>query len=215
MKIDREQWKSEQHFEQEWWDDCRNTFGEQAKHVTYARKMGLVPLNDGGRWPLIDVYGQSILDIGGGPVSMLLECRGLERAVVVDPCKYPAWTRARYKSVGIELEQMPAEDYEPDQVFDEVWCYNVLQHTADPEAIVQMMRRAAKLIRIFEWVDFPPTPGHPHELKAMGLRESLGGNPFDGPEEWLAVSDIYWDLDVDNTARWAGKALHGYVRTGL
>jgi hypothetical protein len=215
LKIDREQWEAEQVFEQSWWDDCRNTFGEQAKHITYARKMGMVPFNDGGRWPLINTHEQKILDIGGGPVSMLLECQGLSRAVVVDPCVYPEWTVGRYRSVGVELIRMPAEDYEPDELFDEVWCYNVLQHTADPEAIVAMMRRSAKLIRIFEWIDFPTSPGHPHELNATSLRAGLGGDPFDGPEEWLAVSDIYWDLDVDGAARWAGKALHGYVRTGL
>ena len=207
MKIDREQWLNEQHFEQDWWDDCRNTFGEQAKHVTYARMMGMMPRNDGGRWPLLDMWGMKILDIGGGPVSMLLECRGLQRGVVVDPCIYPDWTQARYESVQIELSRIPAEDYVPDMLFDEVWCYNVLQHTADPAGICAMMGSAAKVIRIFEWVDFKPSPGHPHELNADTMISWLGvdGRELNGPEEWLTVSDIYWDVNLHDPV-WAGKA---------
>lgn len=213
MKIDREQWQSEQAFEQGWWDDCRNTFGEQAKHITYARKMGLLPFNDGGRWPLINTHGLKILDIGGGPVSMLLECQDLDRAVVVDPCAYPQWTVDRYNSVGIELVRMPAEDYEPDELFDEVWCYNVLQHTADPEAIVAMMRRSAKLIRIFEWIDFEPSPGHPHKLTWDTVASWLGWDQA-GARGWLDSSEIYWDQTL-NGGGWAGSAIHGYVGTGL
>lgn len=211
MKIDREAWQAEQTFEQDWWSDCRNTFGEQAKHITYARRMGMVPKNDGGRWPLLDTYNMSILDVGGGPVSMLLECRGLDRGVVVDPCAYPMWTGARYASVGIEVAQFAAEDYIPDQVFDEVWCYNVLQHTADPEAIVIMMRSAAKVIRIFEWIDFPPSPGHPHKLTEDGLRNWL---PPQQDGDWLWASKVYWDVNL-NEPQYGGTALHGYVSTSL
>jgi hypothetical protein len=213
LKIDREQWQSEQAFEQGWWDDCRNTFGEQAKHITYARKMGLLPFNDGGRWPLINTHGMKILDIGGGPVSMLLECQGLERAVVVDPCRYPQWTVDRYKSVGIELCRWPAEDFSPDEVFDEVWCYNVLQHTFDPEAIVAMMRRSAKLIRIFEWIDFPPSPGHPHMLTWDTVCEWLPPVRWEAGD-WLASSEVYWDLTLTRSM-YGGRAIHGYVGTGL
>lgn len=207
--ITRDQWQQEQAFEQHWWDDCRNTFAEQAKHVTYARRMGLVPFNDGGRWPLLEGHGQAILDVGGGPVSMLLEVRNLGRGVVVDPCAYPAWTMDRYIVSGIEVRRMAAEDYQPDQVFDEAWCYNVLQHTHDPGAIVAMMRRAARTIRMFEWVEFPPSPGHPHELHADTLREWLGGG--DG---WTDTSNITWDLNVDAPVH-GGRAFHGYVATGL
>lgn len=142
---------------------------------------------------------------------MLLECRGLDRGVVVDPCAYPMWTGARYASVGIEVAQFAAEDYIPDQVFDEVWCYNVLQHTADPEAIVMMMRHAAKRIRIFEWIDFPPSPGHPHELKEATLRSWL---PQPSIGDWLWASEVYWDLNL-NEPHYGGMAFHGYVSTNL
>lgn len=211
MTLTRTAWRREQKFEQGWWDDCRNTFGEEAKQVTYARRMGLVPFNDGGRWPLIEGHGQSILDVGGGPVSMLLKVQNLGAGVVVDPCEYPDWTRARYESVGIELIRLPAEDYQAGEPFDEAWCYNVLQHTHDPEAIVAMMRRSARLIRIFEWVGFPPSPGHPHTLRSDALREWLA---YDRGRDWAETSDITWELNVDRPLV-GGRAFHGYVATGL
>lgn len=212
MKISREAWGEEQHFESDWWSDCRNTFGEEAKQLTYARKMGLGPINDGGRWPLYDLPGFRVLDIGGGPVSMVLKCRGLDRAVVVDPCDYPSWTRDRYESVGVELVKMPAEDYVPDQIFDEVWCYNVLQHTHQPELIVAMMRGAASLVRIFEWVEMPPSPGHPHEFSSAQLADWLDAER--DPRSWTRESEITWDLNVGRPI-WGGKAFHGYVYTGI
>lgn len=180
MTITHDEWSHDhQTFEADWWGDCANTYGEEMKQVTYARMMGLEagPWHSGVAWPSYDLGGQSVLDIGGGPVSMLLKCVNLGPAVVVDPCPYPDWTRDRYTVHGVTLERMTAEDYledVPDELWDEAWLYNVLQHTLDPEAIVRGMMERARRVRIFEWVDTNVYAGHPHSLSALELESWVG-----------------------------------------
>jgi hypothetical protein len=120
-----------------------------------------------------------VVDIGGGPVSMLLKCvnRGPE-CWVVDPCQYPDWVRTRYVDAGIAYAQMKGEDFisfgNNHARFNEVWIYNVLQHTDDPEKIIANAKMVAPVLRIFEWINFPAHEGHPHELKKNLLDEWIG-----------------------------------------
>lgn len=58
--------------------------------------------------------------------------------------------------------------------FDEAWIYNCLQHTDDPELIIKNALRAAKVLRIFEWVDIEPHDGHPQIITKKMLDESIG-----------------------------------------
>lgn len=168
-------WDDHQDFEAGWWGNCVNTFGEETKQLTYAQRMGLVHVNQDGHWPVYDMQGKSVLDLGGGPASMLLKCVNLGRATVVDPCAYPEWIDQRYTVAGVEYQRGAAEDYILDEVYDECWIYNVLQHVQDPQKIIANARNAGMVVRIFEWIDLPPHIGHPHELKADSLSEWLGG----------------------------------------
>jgi hypothetical protein len=59
--------------------------------------------------------------------------------------------------------------------YDEAWIYNCLQHTDDPDQIIKNALKAAKTLRIFEWVDIPPHDGHPVELTKEKLDEWTGG----------------------------------------
>jgi hypothetical protein len=178
-------WDDDQQWESEWWGDCANTFVEETKQITYAEKMGLDAYFDYGKYPVYDLNGKSILDIGGGPVSMLLKCVNFGRAVVVDPCNYPDWVDARYKALNIEYKIDEGENLIDDtwkKAFDEVWIYNVLQHTHNPELIIKNARNAGQIIRIFEWIDLPPCVGHPQMLKEKVMNEWLGGT---GETEFL------------------------------
>lgn len=176
-------WQDDQEFEKEWWGNCSNTFTEEVKQLTYAYKMGLEAYSDRGKWPCYNLDGKRVLDIGGGPVSILLKCQNLGDSTVLDPCRYPSWIRERYSAAGIEYIRGMGENFSdyPDQ-YDEVWIYNVLQHTKDPEAIIKNAIKAAPTIRIFEWIDMPPQIGHPQELKEDDLNRWLGGV---GTTEWL------------------------------
>ena len=146
-------------FESEYWGDCCNTFDEDQKHYVYAQYMGIMTVGYS-----FSMSGKSVVDIGGGPTSMLLKTTNLGKGLVVDPLLYPQWTYARYEAKKIDCLVIRGEDFIGNDKFDEAWIYNCLQHTDDPELIIQNAKRAAKIVRIFEWVDIPPHEGHPIEL---------------------------------------------------
>lgn len=168
-------WVDHQKLESDWWGACIDTFGEECKQISYAYRMGLVNKPRWEKWPSYDLEGKNIIDIGGGPVSILLKCINGGRMVVVDPCSYPGWVYGRYAAANIECIAIPGEDVGPHiGTFDEVWIYNVLQHVQDPKNIIENAKLIAKKLRIFEWINIPISPGHPHELKAELLNEWIG-----------------------------------------
>lgn len=166
-------WPEHQEFEREWWGSCVNTYGEETKQLTYAHRMGLRIVEAGGHWPVYDLAGRSVVDIGGGPASILLKTVNGGSMMVVDPCEYPEWVAARYLTARIAYFREPAETFVGGG-FDEAWIYNVLQHVQDPEKVVAQARQAAPVVRVFEWVEMPPHLGHPHELHAADLERWLG-----------------------------------------
>ena len=157
------------HFEKSFWGNCCNTFYEDKKHYVYAKFMGITCKYTSFILPNI-----SVLDIGGGPTSVLLKCNGLKSGLVVDPIEYPKWTRDRYGCMGIGVQIMTGEQINYTG-FDEAWIYNCLQHTEDPEKIIRNARNAAPVLRIFEWIDIPAHEGHPQELKEDTLNKWIGG----------------------------------------
>ena len=166
-------WEQATEWEERWWGNCVNSFHEEEKQLCYAKKMGLVFTRSPKTPYNIDMRGASVLDIGGGPVSLLLKCVNV-RGTVVDPIQFPGWVYARYNCAGIEWAIEKGEDVN-EEGFDEVWLYNVCEHVDDPELVIQNAQRAGKLIRIFEWIDTPPNIGHPHTLTERWLNEMLGG----------------------------------------
>lgn len=165
-----------QEFERGWWGDCTQTFGEEAKQLTYANRMGLRQAVVEGKWPVYDLAGKSVIDIGGGPVSMLLKTINGAALTVVDPCEYPDWVYQRYDTKGIAAYRQHAESFrQHDHAYDEAWIYNVLQHVQDPKKVIQTARWEAPVIRVFEWIETAPSIGHPHTLYAAKLDKWLHG----------------------------------------
>jgi 2-polyprenyl-3-methyl-5-hydroxy-6-metoxy-1,4-benzoquinol methylase len=165
--IDQEHWDEAQVEEVDWWGNCVNTYHEEEKQFVYARYMGLTYVRDERSPYTIPVQGKRILDIGAGPCSLILKTTALAEGVVIDPCPYPEWVGKRYKAAGVELIRTPAEELTHNEVYDEVWMYNVLQHTIDPEKIVEKGIKALKpggRFRVFEWVNTPTNTAHPHSL---------------------------------------------------
>lgn len=182
-------WQEAQKWESEWWGNCVNTLTEDLKQMTYSRLMGLQFVNQDGHL-VIDLQGKSIVDIGGGPTSVLLKCINFSYATVVDPCEYPEWTWMRYNSANIGVIALPGEEYTgfANPKVDEVWIYNCLQHTIDPEKIVQNAKKVGKVLRIFEWIDEPTNAGHPHMLTESKLNEWIGQS---GKVVELAENECY------------------------
>lgn len=167
-------WKEAQAWEAAWHGKCLNTFGEEMKQLLYATKMGLHTFHDGKSPYNIDMGGKSVLDVGGGPVSLLLKCTNLGKVKVVDPLLLPDWVKARYNAAGIAVRQIPAEEMR-ERGWDEVWMYNVLQHTDDPVAVTSNLLEAGRIVRMFEWIETGTNVGHPHEFTAERLDLLLGG----------------------------------------
>ncbi len=168
---------SAQEFERSWWGNCANTFHEEQKQLVYAYHMGIYPLaiQDYKHPPTFNLGGRLVVDVGGGPASLLLKCVTFAvGSVVVDPCSYPEWVAARYKGCGIDYQQERGEDFVYLLPVDEVWIYNCLQHVEDPQRIVRNARKGAKLVRIFEWLDIPAHEGHPNVLTVSDLNRWLG-----------------------------------------
>ena len=169
-------WTEAQEWEKVWHSNCVNSYGEETKQFTYAKKMGL-KLTPNEKTPYNYELGNiSVLDAGGGPYSILLKCTGFSSALVVDPCDYPEWVYGRYESAKIDYMQMAGEDFIAIRTYDEVWMYNVLQHVESPSLVIQNVLKAGKLIRIFEWIENGISPGHPQNLTEKDLNKWLGGN---------------------------------------
>ena len=172
LKSYRISWRSDNlDFERSFWGDCTNTYCEEQKHFVYARLMGLEWEGEG---PVLakhgfNVGGKKVLDIGGGPCSMLLKTINLAAgSMVCDPIVFPDWVYERYRLKGIESSRSCGEEM-AFEGFDEVWIYNVLQHVKDPARVIENARKAAPVLRFFEWVNIPAHIGHPHELTEAAL----------------------------------------------
>lgn len=194
-------WLKAQNWESHWWSTCVNTFDEELKQKVYARELDLTfEKFDNGSY--INMVDQSVLDVGGGPVSLLLKTKTLGSRKVIDPALYPQWTLDRYRAAGINFEQVAAEKMD-EHGFDEVWMYNVLEHVSNPQEICNRVKSAGKIIRVFEWINTGRNLAHPHSFNAQQLNDLLIDNPedaivkikqFDGAdgcsgEAWIAIID--------------------------
>lgn len=172
--AEAQKWELDWHLNQQF-----NTLNEELKQRNYAHFMGLDRL-------LTNFYGiqtwdfgdKSVVDVGGGEVSMLLKSKA-KKKTVIDPCNYPEWVKMRYKEAGIEFLNIKAENfnynYVEDERFDVGLIYNCLQHTEFPELILKNMRERCNVIHIFEWVNSGISEGHIHDLQPDLLDKWLGG----------------------------------------
>jgi hypothetical protein len=170
-------WEQAQRWELNWWGDCANTYGEEMKQLLYADRMGLWRFHNGKSPYNFDLGGKFVLDIGGGPCSLLLKCINV-RGKVVDPILHhvPDWVTARYAQCAIWIDARAGEDMcVVKNEWDEAGIYNVLQHVRDPQTVVTNALWAANLVRLFEWIDTPVNEGHLHTLTEHSLNEWLGG----------------------------------------
>lgn len=199
-------WAEAQAEEAGFWGDCANTLGEELKQLTYAKYLGLEFFHDGNSPYNLDFKGQPALDVGGGPVSLLLRAkRQPAELAVADPCGYPMWTLMRYQEAGITYLRKRGEDLGDLQpnYYGTVLMYNVLQHTEDPEKIFSNIYRALKpggSFHFFDWIDTPTNTAHPVTLKLEDMARMLKGAGFDA--EPLKRADINENYAI-------GKASYG------
>jgi len=166
-------WQAAQTWERDWWTsctvNCTNTLHEEQKQLLYTPGMGLAV----DEWGQLDLGGRSVLDVGGGPVSLLLKTVNGGRRLVLDPLEWPEWVQQRYAAAGIEYRQESGETQE-EAGWDEVWLYNVLQHTSDPEAVLRRALAAGRVLRLHEWIGGETEEGHPHSFTLEWFQSILG-----------------------------------------
>ena len=175
-------WEKANEWERQWHDTIgANTFHEEEKQFVYAKRMGIEVYRNPHTPYNFKNYGK-VIDIGGGETSMLLKVEKPIDCAVIDPCDYPEWIHERYSYKQILFKNLKGEDLlEPNNKtmlgeFDEAWIYNCLQHTEDPEKIIQNAKKIAKVVRIFEWIDTGVNVGHIQNLTEADLNKWLGGN---------------------------------------
>lgn len=160
-------------YEKGYWGSCLNTMFEEEKQFGYATRMGL-SVDEFRNIYIPAEHNLKVLDIGGGPVSMMLKCVSVSDGKVVDPIKYPDWTVDRYRHKGIQVCVGKGEDIDIDEKFDEVWIYNCLQHVEDPEQIIRKALMVAPVLRLFEWIEIGVCTGHPQNLTSENLSKWIG-----------------------------------------
>jgi hypothetical protein len=156
-------------FEKNFWGNCVNTFEEETKQFVYAKFMGI----EFDSMFRINMHGKSVVDIGGGPCSLLLKTTNLSCGSVVDPLRFPEWVYQRYTIAGINFSLIKGEEADFAK-HDECWIYNCLQHVDDPRRVIENAKKIAPVLRIFEWINFPAYDGHPHALTQTLLEDFIG-----------------------------------------
>lgn len=172
-KISKEQWYTEcQAFERECYAQnlkITENNSEILKQNTYAKLLGIEIGSD----DKIDLKNKKILDVGCGPISMLLRCKHFSEAVGIEPNDYGEETDLIYQKHNVTKLKICAEELNLQQQYDEIWMYDVLQHVYNPTLVLQNIKHAGNILRIFEWIDMPAYKGHPHILSQKIFIEAL------------------------------------------
>lgn len=190
--VSKEQWAKGQPEEAKHWThenpDTMILWGELLGQVQgYAKYLGLedeylIDLNHDFKYigpdyykiPRYDLRGKSVVDLGGGPTSLLLRCTNFSEAIVVDPLPVTQTVKDRYKDKGIIHLQIPAEEFVYTKKYDEVWDYNCLHHVIDPVLILQNAMKGCRLLRIYEILHTSRDIMHPHSFTEDFFTNILG-----------------------------------------
>ena len=149
----QQEWKDAQAWERNWW---LNNPGMHSFEISKGDAVAKF-LQIG------DVSSKSVLDIGCGPFSLLQRIKA-RVAFALDPIDYGPLEEA-YARQGITRLIIKGEDLGDNYgTFDEAWIYNCLQHVEDPDKILRNAIAVSSCVRLFEWINLPPCPGHPQML---------------------------------------------------
>ena len=135
-----------------------------------------------------DFKDKVIVEVGGGPRGSLLNTKGnFKRGILVEPLidRWPSEIRKDYEKIGVEIVAAPYEDLEIDEMVDETWFFNVVQHVIDPQEQLEIAKKTSKIIRVFESINSGVDASHPHLITKETFTEVLGdfGKVFQGGSE--------------------------------
>ena len=111
--------------------------------------------------------GEQIIEIGPADFPALAYCYNTEQCKIIEPM--PSEYLKRF---GIEIIEEMAEDVKYEAT--EVWLFNVLQHTLNPEKIVRRAKQQSQCIRYFEPIDYGVDECHLWNLTEKMFKEWFG-----------------------------------------
>lgn len=180
--ITDDRWNLANSAEQAAWDIIMNNIVKVIQEDGFTRHAPVMFLNRD------DVSNRHIIDIGGGPISIMLHFN-LKKSTVVDPLSITDQHLNAYLAKSIFFIQEKAEDFLSDYngiKYDEVWMYNCLQHTKDPEFILRNLHKVSKVLRISEPCNTVVNDAHPHTFTPEWYHKILSEISTKG--EWNQVN---------------------------
>jgi len=123
-----------------------------------------------------DQQGKTIVEVGAGPAPVLAGCENVH-AILIEPLSYPSLLALKGRA-GFDLLIEPAERaLEFTMVYNaqEAWLFNVLQHVADPELVVEKCKHlSGGVVRFFEPINCPTCVYHPHTFSFSDFQRWFG-----------------------------------------
>jgi len=104
--------------------------------------------------------GLTIIEIGCADFPALEYCN-VDKGILVEPLPSDILIQMVDYYEHLYLIQSKCEDIELPQA-DEIWLLNVMQHVQDPDKFIENCKKAAKVIRFFEPIEWPIEIYHPH-----------------------------------------------------
>ena len=145
-----------------------------------------------------DFKDKVIVEVGGGPRGSILLTKGnFKRAILIEPLidRWPPEIRNDYEKIGVEIVAEPYEDLDIEEIVDETWFFNVVQHVIDPQKQLEIAKKTSKVIRVFESIGSATDTAHPHFITEETFTEVLGefGQVFEGGSEFgFHSADCYY-----------------------
>jgi 2-polyprenyl-3-methyl-5-hydroxy-6-metoxy-1,4-benzoquinol methylase len=191
-RVSKERWEDANKAESAHWVKIMSDKDLANKEDGYYRHAEVMYLNKN------NPAGISVIDIGGGPLSLTLHHK-LKDVTVVDPIAITDEYMDNYKVHNTQFVQALAEDFLANyvgKVYDEVWLYNCLQHTIDPEYILDNLYKIGRVLRISEPTNTPINTAHPHSFTPGWYDQKL-----------RSIADVYKPNRVDYDYPYVGGML--------
>lgn len=183
-KITLERWKEANKGEVNHWNIVTSSEELTKQEDGYYRHAKVMALEEDNPSKI------TVIDIGGGPLSLTLH-HDLLYCLVVDPIPVTGKFLKKYTERNTLFEEDTAEHYLENYnwlPFDEVWMYNCLQHVIDPEYILDNLYKVGKVLRISEPTNTPTNDMHPHTFTPNWLETKLKS---------ISVSGTYNRIEYD------------------
>lgn len=119
-----------------------------------------------------DLQGRSIIEIGPANFPALRYCNNIGASYIIEPT-VTQHLKDCVEGRKISIIGLPAEEVNFPMV-DEIWLFNILQHTINPDLIIEKCKKSAKAIRFFEPIEAGIDECHLHEFTLGYFRSHFG-----------------------------------------